>query len=142
MFRKILVANDGSEGAKKALKAASELAKRYEADLHSITIEEPLHQYEDGIVENDSLQSKPTVSEFSHSLIIDAGLIASAAGTRITSHVMRGHEVETVVTFAKNNGFDLLVMGFMGHSRILGGSWGSTSQNLANLSHCSILVVK
>jgi nucleotide-binding universal stress UspA family protein len=38
MFRKILIANDGSEGAKKALITAIDLAKLYEAELHSISI--------------------------------------------------------------------------------------------------------
>jgi nucleotide-binding universal stress UspA family protein len=46
------------------------------------------------------------------------------------------------VTFAKDHGFDLLVIGFMGHSKIFGRIWGSTSQNLAKLSPCTVLVVK
>lgn len=45
MFRKILIANDGSEGAKKALITAIDLTKRYEAELHSISIEEHLPHY-------------------------------------------------------------------------------------------------
>jgi len=55
---------------------------------------------------------------------------------------MPGHEVETIVTFAKDHGFDLLVIGFMGHSKIFGRIWGSTSQNLTKLSPCTVLVVK
>src|SRR5207245_11130809 len=46
MFRKILVGNDGSEGAKKALHAAIDLAKRYEAELHEISGEERLPHYD------------------------------------------------------------------------------------------------
>jgi nucleotide-binding universal stress UspA family protein len=45
MFKKILVGNDGSEGAKKALRVAIEMAKRYGAELHSISVEEDLPHY-------------------------------------------------------------------------------------------------
>ena len=45
MFKKILVANDGSEGAKKALKTAIDLAKKYNAELHSISVEEGVPHY-------------------------------------------------------------------------------------------------
>lgn len=38
MCRKILVANDGSPGALKALAAAIELAKRDGAALHMVTV--------------------------------------------------------------------------------------------------------
>jgi nucleotide-binding universal stress UspA family protein len=34
MYKKILIANDGSDGAKYALKVAIDLARRYKAELH------------------------------------------------------------------------------------------------------------
>ena len=47
MFKKILIANDGSEGAKKALGAALALAKTYGAEIQSISIKErPSHYAE------------------------------------------------------------------------------------------------
>jgi nucleotide-binding universal stress UspA family protein len=42
--------------------------------------------------------------------------------------------VETIVQFLKDRGFDLLVIGFMGHSRVFDRIWGGTSQNLAWLA--------
>jgi nucleotide-binding universal stress UspA family protein len=46
------------------------------------------------------------------------------------------------VQFVKERDFDVLVIGFMGHSRIFDRIWGGTSQNLARLAPCSVLVVK
>jgi nucleotide-binding universal stress UspA family protein len=60
-------------------------------------------------------------------------------------HVQYGHETESIVTFTKKNKFDLLVIGFVGHSNVfkkLVGNWGSTAQNLTRLSPCTVLVVK
>ena len=45
MFKKILVGYDGSDGAKKALKAGIDIAKHYGAELHSISVEEDLPHY-------------------------------------------------------------------------------------------------
>src|SRR3972149_6335754 len=98
MFKKILIANDGSAGAKHALEVAIDLAKRYNAELHSISIEEGVPHY------------------------------AATIG-----------EVEE---FKKEGKFDLLVIGFMGHSKIFGRVWGSTSQNITKLSPCTVVVVK
>jgi len=56
--------------------------------------------------------------------------------------VLVGHEVETIINFCKEGDYDLLVIGFMGHSRIFERVWGSTSQNLTRLAPCSVLVVK
>jgi nucleotide-binding universal stress UspA family protein len=50
--------------------------------------------------------------------------------------------VETIVQFLNDRGFDLLVIGFMGHSRVFDHIWSGTSQNLARLAPCSVLVVK
>jgi nucleotide-binding universal stress UspA family protein len=56
--------------------------------------------------------------------------------------VLPGHEVETIINFCRDGNFDLLVIGFMGHSRIFERIWGSTSQTLTRLSPCSVLVAK
>jgi nucleotide-binding universal stress UspA family protein len=140
MFHKILVANDGSEGAKKAVRVAIDLAKRYGAELHEISVEERLPHYAATV--GEVVEAKQEAAEYFRQVIREAEQAAVAYGVRLTSHVVPGHEVETIVTFAKNNGVDLLVIGFMGHSKIFGRIWGSTSQNLTKLSPCTVLVVK
>jgi len=140
MFRKILVANDGSDGAKKAVHVAIDLAKRYEAELHEISVEEHLPHYAATV--GEVVEAKQEAAEYFRQVIREAEQAAVAHGVRLTSHVVPGHEVETIVTFAKNYGVDLLVIGFMGHSKIFGRIWGSTSQNLTKLSPCTVLVVK
>ena len=140
MFRKILIGNDGSEGAKMALQAAIDLAKRYDAELHEICIEEHLPHYAATI--GEVVEAKQEATDYFRGVTRDAELVAEANGIRLTSHVVPGHVVETIVQFVKDRGFDLLVIGFMGHSRIFDHIWGGTSQNLTRLASCSVLVVK
>jgi len=42
----------------------------------------------------------------------------------------------------KNHHFDLVVVGFMGHSKVYDRVWGSTFQNITQLVPCTVLVVK
>lgn len=140
MFRNILVAIDGSDGANKALRAAIDLAKHYETELHSISVEEHLPHYAATV--GEVVEAKQEAADYFRRVITDAELAAASHGVRLTSHVLPGHEVGTIVQFAKERGFDVLVIGFMGHSRIFDRIWGGTSQNLTRLSPCSVLVVK
>lgn len=140
MFHKILVGNDGSDGAKKALQTAIDLAKRSDAELHEICVEEHLPHYAATV--GEVVEAKQEASDYFRRVTRDAELIAEAQGIRLTSHVVPGHEVETIVRFVKDRGVDLLVIGFMGHSRVFDHIWGGTSQNLTRLSSCSVLVVK
>jgi nucleotide-binding universal stress UspA family protein len=140
MFHKILVANDGSEGAKKALQVAVDVAKRYQADLHQLSVEEHLPHYAATV--GEVVEAKQEAAEYFRKVIYEAKIVAQAQGVTLNEHVLPGHEVETIVTFLKDHGFDLLVIGFMGHSKVFGRIWGSTSQNLTKLSPCSVLVVK
>jgi nucleotide-binding universal stress UspA family protein len=77
-------------------------------------------------------------------LNINDEAVEEAKKAAITLHVKvkAGHEVETIVNYAKEGNFDLLVIGFMGHSKIFGRVWGSTSQNITKLSPCTVIVVK
>lgn len=44
--------------------------------------------------------------------------------------------------FAREGGFDHLIIGFMGHSALYDRITGSTCQSLVRLAPCSVMVVK
>jgi nucleotide-binding universal stress UspA family protein len=140
MFKKILVANDGSAGARKAVELAADIAAQYGAELHSVSVEEDLPRYAATIDEVDAVKEQK--NHFFEEVGKEAEMVAALHGTTIESHVLAGHEVETIITFCREGEFDLLVIGFMGHSRIFERVWGSTSQTLTRLAPCSVLVAK
>ena len=140
MFRKILVGNDGSGGARKALAMAMTLAQQQGAELHEICVEEHLPRY--GALMGEVVEAKQEARDFFHRVTQEAEEAARALNLTVRSHVVPGHPVEAIATFAKDGGFDLLVVGFTGHSNIFGRIWGGTSQNLVRLSPCTVLVAK
>ncbi len=140
MFRKILVAHDGSPGGKLALELAIDMAPRYAAEVHSISVQEDLPAYAATIGEVEFV--KEQADSYYSQLTEQAKEMAAAQGVQLITHVLPGHEVETIINFCRDGNFDLLVIGFMGHSRIFERIWGSTSQTLTRLSPCSVLVAK
>jgi nucleotide-binding universal stress UspA family protein len=139
MYRKILVANDGSPGALKALAAAIETAKRDGAALHMVTVEE-LPRFPATIDEVDEEKA-----EANHRLVPvteAARAQAHAAGITIETHLIPGHPVHAIVALSNEQQFDLLVVGFMGHTRLYEQIIGSTTERLVRLAPCTVLVVK
>jgi len=140
MYRKILVAYDGSEGSKKALRAGIELARAFNAELHSISVQEHLPYFAATVGEVE--EAKQEADEFFRRITKEAWDEAALAGVLLESKVIRGHEVEAIVTYCKEGQFDLLVVGFMGHSSVFGRIMGGTAQNLSRVAPCSVLIVK
>ncbi len=140
MFKKILIANDGSDGAKHALQVAIDLAKKYNAELHSISVEEGIPHYAATIGEVEEF--KKEANGYFQKINDETKEEVKKAGIDLHVKVQAGHEVETIVNYAKEGKFDLLIIGFMGHSKIFGRVWGSTSQNITKLSPCTVIVVK
>lgn len=140
MFRKILIAHDGSEGAKKALRVAIALAKQFGADLDSISVKERPPHFAETMGEVTEQQEE--VTRFFARVTDEAIAEALDTGVHLKCTVLSGHEVETIIKFAREGQYDLLVVGFMGHSRAFGRIWGGTSQNLTKTAPCAVLVVK
>lgn len=139
MYRKILVANDGSPGALKALAAAIETAKRDNAALHMVTVEE-LPRFAATI---DEIEEEKTEANLRLVPVIEAARAqAHAAGITIETHLFPGHPVHAIVALINEQQFDLLVVGFMGHSRLYDQIIGSTTERLVRLTPCAVLVVK
>lgn len=140
MFKKILVAHDGSEHARRAFSAAVGLAQCWHSELHMICVEEHLPHYAATVGEVQ--EEKGEEDTYFQSLAKEAKAEAMAAKVVLHVVITPGHEVETVVKYATDHNFDLLVIGFMGHSRVLGRIMGGSAANLTRLAPCTVLVVK
>jgi nucleotide-binding universal stress UspA family protein len=139
MPKKILHGLDGSSGSFKALAEAIELANRYGAELHTISVEEIPHY--PGTI-GEVVEEKAVANGKYGNAVGKAREMASQEGISLRSHVIVGHEVKTIVEFIKKYNFDLLVIGFLGHSALYDRVMGGTCQNLVRLAPCSVLVVK
>ena len=141
MFRKILVAHDGSDGAQRAFDTAVQLSAELKAVLHMISVEEDLPRHAE-MLQQEVAQVKEVEDTYFGQLGSQAKRRAAIKGVEITTSIRSGHEVKTIVEAAREGQFDLLVIGYTGHSNIHERLWGGTSQNLARLAPCSVLVVK
>jgi len=139
MHKKILHGLDGSDGSFKALREAIFLAKLFNAELHTLTIEE-LRTYSE--IMDEVNEEKESINGEYKEIIAKASELAKAEGIEIIPHFAYGHEVKGFIELIKEAKFDLLVIGFMGHSRLYDRIWGGTSQNLTRLAPCTVMVVK
>jgi nucleotide-binding universal stress UspA family protein len=140
MFKKILVAFDGSDGSRKALKQAIELAQCAGAELHTISVEVDLPHYVATIGEFEEVKIQKDA--YFEKLNIEAEELAKASGIKLTSHVVAGHAVDLLTNFCNGGGFDAIVVGFTGHGRIYERIWGGTSRNIARFAPCTVIIVK
>jgi nucleotide-binding universal stress UspA family protein len=139
MFKKVLVAFDGSEGSLKTLKEAILLAKGSGAELHTISVEEvPPYPAKTREVEEEKEASDKKFA----ALIVQAKKMAEEHGITLGAHVEVGHAVQRSVEFIKDEQFDLLLVGFMGHSALYESVMGGTCQALVRLAPCAVLVAK
>ncbi len=99
MYRRILVAYDGSEGARAALKQGIALAKALNAELSCVLVEEHLPHYAASISEVKA--AKEEIDAHFRTMAKQARDLAALGGIDMETIVRQGHDVETIVTIAK-----------------------------------------
>ncbi len=139
MFRKILIANDGSEGAARALSAAIKLVKEQGAELHMVSVEE-LPSFPASV--DEVIEEKSEANHVYEAVTSRAVAQAQAQGVTLTPHVLVGHPVSTICDFVEKGRFDLLVIGYMGHSALYNRLIGSTTDRLVEHAPSAVLVIK
>lgn len=146
IFTRIIVANDGSRGARKALQVANHRAKLHEAELHHIIVKKRLSRYvedHDGCVgPGRVLHTQQEAPDYFYHVFKEGRVAATVEGVKLIPHVVHGDAVEEITRIMREQGFGLLVVGYNGHSAMFGHNWGGSSQKLAEFSPCSVLVVK
>ncbi|MHB8204983.1 MAG: universal stress protein [Desulfomonilaceae bacterium] len=139
MLKRILVGLDGSKGSVNALRQGVFMAVLAGTELHTISVEE-VTRFPGTIGELPGVEEAADTTF--GAAIAQAQGIAGEQGVTLLPHVVMGHEVKSIVDFIEEREYDILVIGFMGHSALYDRVMGGTCQSLVQLAPCAVLVVK
>jgi nucleotide-binding universal stress UspA family protein len=147
MLKSILVAVDGSDHATKALDAASDLARRYDADLTVLSVYRHHSPLESSLSLVKTRDATPTpdaaLSELAREIVDAAVARAEGQGARVgTGLVKRGPPARTIVQVGKELGADAIVIGSRGLGDLEGHLLGSVSHKVTSLAECTCITVR
>ncbi|HEY6411115.1 MAG TPA: universal stress protein [Ktedonobacteraceae bacterium] len=140
MFRKILLAYDGSAGVKRALDVALELTSTFGTELWALAVEERLPHYAATVGEME--EEKEFANHFFQEALSIADLRALKARVELKSEIRAGHAARIIVAFTKEGGFDLVVLGSSGHSKVGAMFLGTTTEKVSRHIPCTVLIVR
>ncbi len=143
IYRKIMVATDGSELVKKAVDTAVEVAKISEAKLYAVYVITSgggsLRHPKDVGWEKSMGEHLRKEGEEATAFVQDSG---KAAGVEVESVILEGNAGHEIVEFAKKNDIDLIVMGTLGKTGIQRFLLGSVAENVVRHSTKAVVVAR
>jgi nucleotide-binding universal stress UspA family protein len=136
----VLVAYDGSKGARRALEAAVVLARRDHAELIGLAIEAHLPHY--GATVGEVEEERRFEGQACARLLNEASAYAAEQGVTMRTEIRAGHPAQEIVRAAGDHGADLVVVGHTGHSGVWGRFLGTTAEKVGRHAACSVLIVR
>jgi nucleotide-binding universal stress UspA family protein len=127
---KMLVPVDGSESSEKALSYAVLLAKRIDAEMTLLYVQE-----------SGLFKLRPEVAKAIGARILSKA-VSQAKGVKIVQKLESGDPAKIVIQTAKNGNYDLTVMGSKGHSGLGRFLLGSASDHVIHYTDRSVLLTK
>ncbi len=141
LYKKILIATDGSEHTKRAVDNGIELAKTTEAKLYAIYV-----------IDTAAFASIPMDAawESMYELLKQEGDEATkyvadkaqAEGLEVERFTVEGHPADEIIKYADTNSVDLIVMGTLGKSGLDRFLLGSVAEKVVRISNIPVLVVR
>lgn len=140
MYRRVLLAYDGSETGRSALLECADINHLTHADVHLLAVA-PLMAglyITEGFVP-DSLQEEENRR---FAVVLEEGLrMLSEKGVKAEGHLVTGEPVEEITRLATELKCDLIVVGHRRHQNLLSRWWkGSVGASIIEHSPCSVLI--
>jgi nucleotide-binding universal stress UspA family protein len=138
MITKILLAYDGSNPSRKAFDFAADLAQRYKAALHVLTVAQTLELGDDveteAVIEHSMNYRKRLLRNVEHR--------AAELGVEAHFEVAVGHAAQQILDHAERLGADLVVLGHRGHGALDRWRLGSVTHRVISYAGCAVIVVR
>lgn len=139
LFKKILIATDGSQYSRAAIEKGLEIASAqgsyvdalYVVDTRALAgtdgVPEPTNMYQ--LLEQEGKRAVDQVKQ-------------AGKGLEVETFVLAGHPSTTIARFAKDNDVDLIVVGTLGKSGLEELLLGSVADKVVRMAPCPVLVVR
>ena len=139
LFKKILIATDGSKRTQSAVDTGLQLAQQHKSKVYAVYV-----------VDTVTFTSIPmdVTWENMYQLLKDEGEAAvnrvkeAGQGADIETHVLEGNPAVEITRFAKDNEVDLIIVGTLGKSGIDRILLGSVAEKVVRIAPCPVLVIK
>jgi nucleotide-binding universal stress UspA family protein len=160
LITRILVGVDGSENSEKALNSALEVAEKFSASVLILNVFQlpPEFEYQQSMIQqlpgSGSTQEQISYSPNNVSFIKDLRKVHEAILSRaiekaiklkpnltISAELKEGDASSQIVATANNSQFDLIVIGHKGDRKIKELFLGSTSEKVAHMARCAVLII-
>jgi len=139
VFDKILVPLDGSEHSLHALEKAVQIAKKFNGKITLINV------YSVSSFKVTPSQVFDYINEIrksGESILAEGKKRAIAEELQVETLLKEGHIVEEIIKTAKENNFDLIVIGARGISKMKEILLGSVSHGVTLHAPCPILIIR
>jgi nucleotide-binding universal stress UspA family protein len=132
LYQKILVPIDGSGHSKRALQEAIKIAKMTNGSITLLNVQSKTLRAPNQ-ANNDVAQN---------SVLIDGQRLVQADGIPVYSLLLEGNVVDMIVKTAKEENFDLIVIGARGLSKFEEILMGSVSHGVVETAPCPVIVTR
>jgi nucleotide-binding universal stress UspA family protein len=132
MYKRILVATDGSDFSEEALKRALRMAKQNNGQVTAVCVASSTHAW----------ALKDAMRQEAEKALDRARELAKQEGVSLATRIEEGYPFEEIVAAAEKLGSDLIVMGSHGHTGISKVLLGSVTERVIGIASCPVLVVK
>jgi nucleotide-binding universal stress UspA family protein len=147
MYKKLLVATDGSTLSKKAVRSAVELAESIDAELVAVYVvpNYPVSYFEGGVTisTQEIARTEKQWADQGQAIVDAVKTSAEAKGLKAKAVIARSNLVaEAILAAAKRHKCDLIVMASHGHRGLKRILLGSETQHVLTHSSIPVLVLR
>ena len=143
-LKKILVAYDGSSHSKHALNWAIDLSLLSGAQVAAVKVFEGSRLYP-AIAETGGKEFPALLDEIRREdqrLMDEVNLMGHSRGVAVKGDILQGNIAEQIIKYARDDNYDMIVVGTKGHGVLEQLLMGSVTRNQVSLSRIPVLVVK
>jgi nucleotide-binding universal stress UspA family protein len=147
LISKILIGFDGTKCAERALEFGLDLAEKYSAEVMILNVLE-LPTYgspDDPLAMTAGMVGLIKDLRKSHEGVLARGFqkaTKTKINIKVATELREGDPSAQIVIAAQEGGFDVIVVGHGGESRIRELFLGGTSERVAHLARCAVIIVK
>lgn len=141
LYKKILIATDGSQNSVQAINAGMEIARLSEGKAYAMHVVDTSGYPPEREDQKWTKLMEEQFKTFGLEMTATVEEAAKAAGVKVEFITLRGHPAEKILDFAEKNAVDMIVVGSLGKNDVERFLLGSVSEKVVRNAKVPVLVV-